>query len=236
MYTANEEVTVEPAGNCICPSESYICRADGVNGIELDNKGLSDPFLHISGFSKRLEVEKEGLMVLLSEVKVDDTFFNLTARLFIIDPQTWNGTIISCRTTGNDRHKDIHICVTGIKLLIHVNKRITFVLSVQVQPPLPLVCQLCGTHHQLWSVSSLQCMVENVWTIMWSLLSVKRGWYFVMSPASDAIERNCSIDIGDGNVNDFNFTVHAVTRVNDSFVYNGETATDCCKYLSQKFD
>ena len=76
MYTANEEVTVEPAGNCICPSESYICRADGVNGIELDNKGLSDPLLHISGFSKRLEVEKEGLMVLLSEVKVDETLFS----------------------------------------------------------------------------------------------------------------------------------------------------------------
>ena len=53
---------------------------------------------------------------------------------------------------------------------------------------------------------------------------------------SDASERNCSIYLGDGNVNDFNFTVHGVTRVNDSFVYNGETATDCCKYLSQKFD
>ena len=53
---------------------------------------------------------------------------------------------------------------------------------------------------------------------------------------SDASERNCSIDIGDGNVNDFNFTIHGVTRVNDSFVYNGETATECCKYLSQKFD
>ncbi|CAI8053492.1 hypothetical protein GBAR_LOCUS29246 [Geodia barretti] len=44
---------------------------------------------------------------------------------------------------------------------------------------------------------------------------------------SDASERNCSIDLGDGNVNDFNFTVHGVTRVNDSFVYNGDIATDC---------
>ena len=44
----------------------------------------------------------------------------------------------------------------------------------QVQPQLPLLCQWCGTHHQLWSVSSLQCMVENVWTFTWSLLSVTR--------------------------------------------------------------
>ena len=50
---------------------------------------------------------------------------------------------------------------------------------------------------------------------------------------SDASERNCSIDIGDGNVNDYNFTVHGVTRVNDSFIYNGGVATDCCKHLSQ---
>ena len=46
-------------------------------------------------------------------------------------------------------------------------------------------------------------------------------------------ENNCSIDLGDGNVNDFNFTVHSVTRVNDSFIYNGSVATDCCKHLSQ---
>ena len=50
---------------------------------------------------------------------------------------------------------------------------------------------------------------------------------------SDASERNCSIDLGDGNVNDYNFTVHAVTRVNDSFIYNGDIATDCCKRLIQ---
>ena len=51
---------------------------------------------------------------------------------------------------------------------------------------------------------------------------------------SDASERNCSIDVGDSNVNDFNFTVHAVTRVNDSFVYNGDIATYCSKDLSEK--
>ena len=181
MYTANEEVTVEPAGNCICPSKSYTCTADGASGIELDNENLSDPFLHIAGFSTRQEVLKQGLRVLLSEVKADgSTLFNVTVQLFIRDLQAWNGSILICRTTGSDSHKDIHICVTGI--VAYPCRLKNIVLSVQVQPPLPLVCQWCGTHHQLWSVSSLQCMVENVWTIMWSLLSVKRGMYCVMSP------------------------------------------------------
>ena len=52
---------------------------------------------------------------------------------------------------------------------------------------------------------------------------------------SNGSENNCSIDLGDGYVNDYNFTVHAVTHVNDSFIYNGSIATGCCKYLSQKF-
>ena len=90
---------------------------------------------------------------------------------------------------------------------------------VQVQLHLPLVCQWCGTHNQLWSVSSLQCMVENVWTIMWSLLSVKRGMSRVMPPVM--LVKETAVLIFDGNVNDFNFTVHGLTRVNDSFVYNG---------------
>ena len=45
-------------------------------------------------------------------------------------------------------------------------------------------------------------------------------------------ENNCSIQLGDGNVNDYNFIVHGMTRVNDSFIYNGDVATDCCKCLS----
>ena len=52
----------------------------------------------------------------------------------------------------------------------------------------------------------------------------------VLCNVTSASERNCSIDLGDGNVNDFNFTVHGVTRVNDSFIYNGSIATDCCKH------
>ena len=41
---------------------------------------------------------------------------------------------------------------------------------------------------------------------------------------------NCSISLN-GSANDYNFTVYAVTRVNDSFIFNGLFATDCCRSL-----
>ena len=47
---------------------------------------------------------------------------------------------------------------------------------------------------------------------------------------------NCSISTS-GNAVNYNFTVHSVTHVNDSFVYNGGTASDCCElvYITETF-
>ena len=45
---------------------------------------------------------------------------------------------------------------------------------------------------------------------------------------SDGLKHNCSIN---GDVNDYIFTAHAVTPVNDSFIYNGNIATKCCMFL-----
>ena len=46
----------------------------------------------------------------------------------------------------------------------------------------------------------------------------------------DEAGHNCSISL-DGNANDYNFTVYAVTHVNDSFIFNGSITTDCCESL-----
>ena len=46
----------------------------------------------------------------------------------------------------------------------------------------------------------------------------------------DEAGHNCSISL-DGSANDYDFTVYAVTHVNDSFVFNGSIATDCCESL-----
>ena len=44
------------------------------------------------------------------------------------------------------------------------------------------------------------------------------------------LEHNCSISF-DGSANDYNFTIYGVTRVNSSFIYNGDSITDCCEVL-----
>ena len=41
-------------------------------------------------------------------------------------------------------------------------------------------------------------------------------------------EYSCNISV-DGNVNDYRFTVYSVTLVNDSFYYEGDNVSDCCK-------
>ena len=68
--------------------------------------------------------------------------------------------------------------------------------------------------------------------------------YYVVTAVSEEEERNvscnatsgehshsCSISL-QGNANDYNFTVHAVTRVNESFVFIGNSTTDCCESLN----
>ena len=47
------------------------------------------------------------------------------------------------------------------------------------------------------------------------------------------LKHNCSISFdGSANINDYNFTVFGVTRVNSSFIYNGDSITDCCEVLA----
>ena len=73
--------------------------------------------------------------------------------------------------------------------------------------------------------------------------------YYVVTAVSEEEERNvscnatsgeheCTLSL-DGTPNDYKFTVHAVTVVNDSFVFIGENISDCCKhnfYISTQND
>ena len=67
--------------------------------------------------------------------------------------------------------------------------------------------------------------------------------YYVVTTVSEEEEKNvlcnttsdrgfqgCTISL-DSNANYWNFTAHAVTHVNDSFIYVGNTANDCCKIM-----
>ena len=105
---------MQPDG-CICPTESYWCRADLDRAIAIENGDLSLDYT--AGFSKKTEVT-EGLRVSFSEVEEKDGLANITAQLFIIDQQRWNESNFSCRATSGDS-KNISVCITG-KTLYHL--------------------------------------------------------------------------------------------------------------------
>ena len=69
--------------------------------------------------------------------------------------------------------------------------------------------------------------------------------YYVVTAVSEEEERtvscnytsgedshSCSISL-QGNANDYNFSVRAVTCVNDSFIFIGNSTTDCCEPLNE---
>ena len=67
--------------------------------------------------------------------------------------------------------------------------------------------------------------------------------YYVVTAVSEEEERNVSCHAThcglqqngnitfDGKANDYNFTIYGVTRVNSSFIYTGDSITDCCEVV-----
>ena len=104
-------VSVQPEG-CICPTESYWCRADLVSGIAIENSALSEPFTYAIDLFVRPQIMRDGLRISFSEERVENGLVNMTTQLFIIDIQTWNGSIFSCQASGGG-NKNIPVCVTG---------------------------------------------------------------------------------------------------------------------------
>ena len=111
FLAVGQEVSVKP-DSCICPNDSYTCRADLVTLIAIENSTLSDPISYVVDISVRPQVMRDGLRISFSEERVGNGLANLTAQLFIIDIQTWNRSILSCRTSGGG-NKNIPVCVTG---------------------------------------------------------------------------------------------------------------------------
>ena len=97
---------------CICPTNSYICKADHDTRIFIDNSDLPDPFSYDIDLSRRKSVMRDGLEVLFSDVTVGEGLANLTAELFVIDIGTWNESIFNCRAPRSGG-VDILVCVTG---------------------------------------------------------------------------------------------------------------------------
>ena len=112
------EVTVKPQEGCVCPDDSYSCRADCVTEIELDNeKHLASEISYDFRRGQRVaDVESGGLRVVFSEVPLEGGLANLTAQLFLVDQHTWNWTNVTCEAFITDEKvmKDtVTVCVTG---------------------------------------------------------------------------------------------------------------------------
>ena len=97
---------------CICPTESYICKADHDTRIFVDNSDLSEPFSYDIDLSRRKTFMRDGFWVVFSDVTVGEGLANLTAELFVIDIGTWNESILNCRASRGGE-EDILVCVTG---------------------------------------------------------------------------------------------------------------------------
>ena len=153
-------VTVGPDG-CICPTESYTCRADLVTFIEIENMNLSDSLGYRVGSSASQPiVEREGLRVTFSEEMVDGTHANLTAVVSILDIQRWNGSSFICRTTDNGNLGDrvTIICITG-KIL---NIKLKTIIN-QHRSSLSSQCSVSGVGP---TISCGQFPVSGVWRRM----------------------------------------------------------------------
>ena len=94
---------------CICPTESYICKADHDTRIFIDTPDL---FSYDIDLSRRKSVMRDGFGVLFSDVTVGEGLANLTAELFVIDIGTWNESIFNCHASRGGE-EDILVCVTG---------------------------------------------------------------------------------------------------------------------------
>ncbi|CAI8044963.1 hypothetical protein GBAR_LOCUS24887, partial [Geodia barretti] len=204
------EVTIKPQEGCVCPDHSYSCRADSLTEIEWDTKisMTSEISYNINREKKYADVESGGLRVLFSEVPVEGGLANLTAQLFLVDQHTWNQSNATCQAIGQGiaRQDTVTVCVTGPASPPTSLSVVWDSPSAVVSFQSPLYGGECVDYYVVTAASEERNVLCNV--------------------TSDGTERNCSIYLGGGNVNHFNFTVHGVTRVNDSFVYNGHIATD----------
>jgi hypothetical protein len=202
------EVTVEPDG-CICPSQSYTCRADLATEIQWDSSGLPDDIAYDIRRQQRIGVvEESGIKVEFSEVAVAEESANLTSQLFIIDLYTWNESSFTCQENPDEDGPivSVDICVTG-PASAPTDLSVVWDSSsavVSFQPP--EYGGECVDHYVVTATSedgNVTCDAENLLT------------------------HKCNVAPG-GNISFFNFIVYSVTVGADGATYRGIMATDCC--------
>ena len=107
---------MEPPHGCVCPSESYTCRADFVGGLnwvfplspdDTINYGVSNP-------GRSDSVNRNGLKFTFSEKLVSDGVANITSQL-TIENIAANETTVTCQVfrSSSKFEKNLTVCVVG---------------------------------------------------------------------------------------------------------------------------
>ena len=108
------DVTVEPH-SCICPSQSYICRADSVLGMGWTSDLLMETITYSTVTESEEIIDRDGVRIHFSDERVGGGFANLTSHLFITDIYMVNGSTFTCvaRTLQNKDNVTLTACVIG---------------------------------------------------------------------------------------------------------------------------
>ena len=120
------DVTVEPS-SCICPNQSYTCRADSVIGMTWISDIFTEPITYSIVTSSEENIERNGVLVQFSDMRVGGDLADLTSQLFITDIYTVNGSTFTCDASTLQSKDSVMItaCVIGKKTHLSVLHDIT---------------------------------------------------------------------------------------------------------------
>ncbi|CAI8047791.1 hypothetical protein GBAR_LOCUS26447, partial [Geodia barretti] len=197
-----------PSKRCLCPKEDYRCEVTSGVGVAWRTVTINRTGLSAINDEDTLYTEEGGF-----QIRFLRNLDNYTSVLHVSNLNL-NETDITC--------EGVYVVQMSRLRLTNTTK---ICIAGPASPPtsLSVVCDFSS------AVVSFQSPVYGGECVDYYVVTAVSGERNVScNVTSYGSEINCSIYLGDGNVNDYNFTVHGVTRVNDSFIYNGHIATDCC--------
>ena len=116
-------VSLEP-DVCICPNQSYYCRADLVSGMRWISPSFSEKIdYNILGTDTQTLFQRDGVVANFSSITFEFGIGNFTSKLSITEPLRWNETSITCEAYGFDGRNSTTVtsCIIGISFLCRVH-------------------------------------------------------------------------------------------------------------------
>ena len=225
------ETLLTPRG-CICPSKNYTCEVRAGIGIAWQGETIPEDGLEhsVNTMAEERHTVAYGFQVTMRRIGNG----NYTSTLHVRDLGL-NGTNLTCLAINVENFMKISeadsivICVTGN---IATCSLCSLGLALQTTGPASSPTGLSVVWDSSSAVVSFQSPVyggECVEYYVATAVSEERNVSCNVSSGEDS--PNCSFSL-EGNANDYLFSVYGVTRVNESYVLNGSTTSDCCKILS----